>query len=228
MTTKKKGFSLVEIMVIVVIIGILAAVGVPKLMGTTERTKRKIDSFNAIELAKVLERAYESNIIEFPSNTSYSVNVNGQRVDAGKSVAVFVTKGGINFYRGSGDVLVNGGDYHSDNGVAYRRVQRLFEEAGFTNVTVNAHKGDGGWECYGAALFAGGTIKIFSSDNSGDCQSTTKAATTKPYSTRLSTATILSPHTFLQITSSKRNLRNSVSVTLKLVLHNLESVYPNS
>lgn len=173
MTTKKKGFSLVEIMVVVVIIGILAAVGVPKLMGTTERTKRKIDSFNAIELAKVLERAYESNIIEFPSNTSYSVNVNGQRVDAGKSVAVFVTKGGINFYRGSGDVLVNGGDYHSDNGVAYRRVQRLFEEAGFTNVTVNAHKDDGGWECYGAALFAGGTIKIFSSDNSGDCQSTT-------------------------------------------------------
>lgn len=171
--SSKKGFSLVEIMVVIVIMGVLAAVATPKIFAMVERTNRKIDAANAIEMRNILQRAYHSEVIVFPENSNYNVTIDNQRVNAGLSVAVFVNKNGINYYRGSGSVLVNGGDYHSDNGVAYRRIQRLFEEAGFTNVAVQSKAKDGGWECYGAAIFAGGVTRIFSSANSGLCTTST-------------------------------------------------------
>ncbi|MCQ2104497.1 MAG: type II secretion system GspH family protein [Fibrobacter sp.] len=170
---KKKGFSLVEVMVVIVILGILAAVAVPQVFNMIERSKRKIDATNAMELANILDRAYGSGVITFPENSSYNITSNNGRIDVGMSVAVFVNKNGTNYYRGSGSVLVNGGDYHSDNGVAYRRIQRLFEEAGFVNVAVNSKNPENSWECYGAALFAGGVIKIFSSANASECTTTT-------------------------------------------------------
>lgn len=169
----KKGFSLVEVLVVVVIMGILAAVATPMIFNAVERSKRKIDAANAMELANILDRAYGSEEITFPANSSYNITENNKRIDVGMSVAVFVNKNGTNYYRGSGSVLVNGGDYHSDNGIAYRRIQKLFEEAGFTNVSVNSKSTENGWECYGAALFAGGVIKIFSSANPSDCTTST-------------------------------------------------------
>lgn len=51
----KKGFSLIEIMVVIVVLGILAAVGVPKLFGQVENAKIAVDiqSLSAVNNAVV-------------------------------------------------------------------------------------------------------------------------------------------------------------------------------
>jgi len=65
---KEKGFTLIEIMLVVVIIGVLAAMVVPKLTGRTRQTKNavvKVDVDVNIPLALDL---YELDMGEFPSN----------------------------------------------------------------------------------------------------------------------------------------------------------------
>lgn len=44
---KKKGFTLIELIIVVAIIAILAALVIPKLMGTQENSKKKADIANA-------------------------------------------------------------------------------------------------------------------------------------------------------------------------------------
>jgi len=64
----KKGFTLIEIMLVVVIIGVLAAMVVPKLTGRTRQTKNavvKVDVDVNIPLALDL---YELDMGEFPAN----------------------------------------------------------------------------------------------------------------------------------------------------------------
>ena len=43
MVSKKKGFTLIEIMVVTVIMWVLAGVAVPKLMGLIEKSREKTD-----------------------------------------------------------------------------------------------------------------------------------------------------------------------------------------
>ncbi len=187
----KKGFTFVEIMVVVVIIGILATVGVPKLFETIERTNRKIDATNAVELSNILKRAFETETVLFPTEKDEVNNLTASQM----SLAVIVASNGLNYYFGSGQVLVNGGNWESDNGDAYRRVRKLFEDAGFTNVEVRAKIANGGWACYGAALFSNGSTRIFSAEQESNCKTATGGGAYEKFiSTSLSSSNPIAPY----------------------------------
>ena len=51
---KRKGFTLIEIMVVVVIIGLLSALVGPKLMGQSDEAKRKTTQTQISQLEQVL------------------------------------------------------------------------------------------------------------------------------------------------------------------------------
>ncbi len=163
---ERKGFTFVEVLVVVVIVGILATIAVPKILDAIERTNRKIDATNAVELSNILKRAFESETVVFPTESDETNKLNPDQM----SLAVIVSSDGINYYLGSGQVLVNGGDWTSDNGDAYKRIRKIFEDAGFTDIEVRAKLADGGWSCYGSILFGNGSTRIFSAQDASKCK----------------------------------------------------------
>lgn len=84
----KKGFSLIEIMVVIVILGILAAVGVPKVTNQIENAKIAADTqvLNALHKAIALA-SMEDNFHSFFIGTDNKQNVKVMRVRVSWSVA---------------------------------------------------------------------------------------------------------------------------------------------
>lgn len=58
----KAGFTLIEILVVIVIMGILAGVGVPKLTGIVEKSRQEIDLLKLYNLRDALNRALLENV----------------------------------------------------------------------------------------------------------------------------------------------------------------------
>ena len=57
----KHGFTMIEIMVVIVILGVLAGIGAPKLIGVTEKTKEKADLMKLYYLRDALHKALVEN-----------------------------------------------------------------------------------------------------------------------------------------------------------------------
>ncbi|WP_405341971.1 prepilin-type N-terminal cleavage/methylation domain-containing protein [Fibrobacter sp.] len=57
----KRGFSLIEVMVVIVVLGVLSGIAVPKIMGYTEKTKEKADLMKLYCLRDALNRALLEN-----------------------------------------------------------------------------------------------------------------------------------------------------------------------
>ncbi|MBI9020617.1 MAG: prepilin-type N-terminal cleavage/methylation domain-containing protein [Verrucomicrobia bacterium] len=83
MKQKKQGFTLVEIMIVVAIIGLLAAIGIPSILNAYTKSQEKAKQRNIADVEKA------KGMLQLPS-TVYSLGVsatNGQVVSAADIIA---------------------------------------------------------------------------------------------------------------------------------------------
>lgn len=71
--SKRKGFTLIEILLVVAIIGVLAAMVVPKLTGRTKQTKAAVAQVDVDVNIPLALDLYELDLGEFPQSLDYLV-----------------------------------------------------------------------------------------------------------------------------------------------------------
>ena len=70
---REKGFTLIEVLVVIIIIGILGAIVIPKLTSTTADARRKADVATAHQIKGALDR-YQLETGAYPKNADLTVS----------------------------------------------------------------------------------------------------------------------------------------------------------
>lgn len=95
---KSKGFTLIEILIVIAIIGILASIVVVSLRGASERTKNTKIVTDIVQVRKVAEVMYVQEATGYENLCSQgTLNVNNE--------TLLTLKNDIEYYSGSSDVI---------------------------------------------------------------------------------------------------------------------------
>ena len=73
---RRQNFTLIEIMIVVVIIGMIAALAVPKLMGNLEKAKVETTKSNLATL-KTAVRNFKMDVGDYPTRLEELLTTNG-------------------------------------------------------------------------------------------------------------------------------------------------------
>ena len=84
-----KGFTLIEVLVVIIIIGILSAIVIPRIATSTANARQKADIATAHEVKAALDR-YQLENGAYP--TSSDVSANGGNVSAPKFIPKYISK----------------------------------------------------------------------------------------------------------------------------------------
>ena len=93
-----RGFSLIEVLVVIVVLGVIAAIGVPKLTAYTEKTKEKADLMKLFYLRDALNRAllensealYQSDFVTSGNKAESNLSKLKQKLASEAGVDLFV------------------------------------------------------------------------------------------------------------------------------------------
>lgn len=88
-STKENGFTLIEVMAVVIIVAVLAAISIPKLVTSTVRARRQADVATAHELKAALDR-YQLDYGAYPKTSDVTVS-DGAVVNA-KLIPQYISK----------------------------------------------------------------------------------------------------------------------------------------
>ncbi len=161
---RKRGFTLAELLVVVVIIGVLVAVSIPIFTAQLEKSRRAVDMANARNIQAVLNAGLTSGDIVFTSETT------SDGKNQSTCIAIIVQPDGIKGFV-SGNATVYGKSYDNTSGdgrVGHERIEKFIENNGLTNYKTRCHdtKSSDGWNWYGVFLYNDGSMRIASGADS--------------------------------------------------------------